>query len=141
VEDVQTVAAVGLPVVHGLPRDQGEAFVDGELGDLAVLDAVRPSPEGLAVAEALEVGGLGLGQQDNVAVGDDLFTVGQGDEGFEVGVGDAEAQIGVDAVEVGGVDRQAPLVGLARGGQDAEAQQCGCAGRGAGGREIRLAHA
>ena len=45
VEHVQAERAVGGPVVHRLERDQGQPPVDGQLGDLRVLDAVRPAPQ------------------------------------------------------------------------------------------------
>jgi hypothetical protein len=46
----------------------GELLVDRELGDGPVLDAVRPAPEDLPVAEFGEVFGLRLGQEDDVGL-------------------------------------------------------------------------
>ena len=70
-----------------------------------------------------EVGGLRLGQQDHVALGEQLLAGAHpADRRGELVVGDAEPlavpvlqedpgpQAGVDAVEVLGVDRQAVLV-------------------------------
>ena len=44
VEDVKAEVAVVGPVIHGLPGDERQTAVDGELGHLAVLDAVRRHP-------------------------------------------------------------------------------------------------
>ena len=55
VKDMQPKSAVGLPVVHCLPCDEGEVFVDSELGDRPVLNAMRPAPQHLAVAKVGEV--------------------------------------------------------------------------------------
>jgi hypothetical protein len=136
VEHVQPESTVGLPVVHGLPRDEREALVDGELRDGPILDAVRPAPEHLPVAEVGEVGGERLRQRDDVGGGDDrLARVDGADERGELRVWDAEAlavsvlehdrrpQILVDPLEMRRVDRQALLVGLAGGGQHPESQE------------------
>jgi len=45
VEHVQPDRAVDRPVIHRLERDHGQAAVDGQLGDLWILHAVRPAPE------------------------------------------------------------------------------------------------
>ena len=37
-------AAILAPVVHGLPGDERQAAVDGGLGDVGLLNAVRPAP-------------------------------------------------------------------------------------------------
>ena len=116
---MQAEAAVAGPVVHRLEGDQRELLVDGQLGDGAVLDAVRPAPEDLAIAQRGEVFGLRLGQQDDVGVGDEFFArTHASDEGsrwlsakpnplavtrFE---DDRLPQLRIDALEVSGVDRQ-----------------------------------
>jgi hypothetical protein len=136
VKDVQAKAAVGLPVVHRLPRDERQALVDGELGDLAVLHAVRPPPQHLSIAQLGEVGGLRLRKQHDIGLRHGLFAAEhRPDEGLELRIGNAEAQpvaaledharaqILVDALEVRRVNRHPPLVRLARGRHDAEAQQ------------------
>ena len=51
VEDVQDEVAALAPVVHRLPGDEGQPAVDGQLGHLAVLHAVRPAPDDLARAQ------------------------------------------------------------------------------------------
>ena len=45
VEHVQPDRAVDRPVVHRLEGDHRQPAVDGQLGDLGILHAVRPSPE------------------------------------------------------------------------------------------------
>ncbi len=135
VEHVQAEAAVAGPVVHGLERDQGELLVDGELSDVTVLYAVRPAPEDLSVTELSQVTRLRLGQQDDVSSQDELLPgADPGHQGFELLVGqpepvavpaledDAVAESRMDAIEVGGVDRQAAFVRLARSRDDPECQ-------------------
>ena len=93
VEDVEPEAAVGLPVVHRLPGDQREALVDRELGDLAILHAVRPAPQHLAVAQVFEVGCLRLRQQHDVrcAMTSSRSAIAA-DQRLELRVGDAEPE-------------------------------------------------
>src|SRR6478735_7630972 len=55
VEHVQAEPAVAGPVVHGLKRDEGQFLVNCQLGDGAVLDAVRPPPEDLPVPHLRQV--------------------------------------------------------------------------------------
>ena len=58
----------------------------------AVLHAVRPAPHDLAGAQRLEVVRQRLGQQDHVALGEQLLARAQAaDERLEVVVGEAEA--------------------------------------------------
>ena len=88
VEDMQAEAAVAGPVVHGLEGDQREFLVDRQLGDGPVLDAVRPAPEDLPVAEFGQVLGLRLGQEDDVGVRQQLLSRRDAPhEGRELGVG------------------------------------------------------
>ena len=77
VEDVETKSPSLAPVVHRLPGDEGHAPVDGELGHLAVLDAVRPAPDDLPGAQRLEVLGQRLGQQEHVALREELLARAQ----------------------------------------------------------------
>jgi hypothetical protein len=122
-------------VVHRLPGDEGQPAVDGQLGHLAVLDAVRPAPDDLARAQRAQILGQRLGQQEHVACGEELFARAQPrDERCQLLVGGPEpiavavleeharAQAGVDALEVRGMDRLPALVGLARRRDDAEGQ-------------------
>lgn len=105
-------------MVHGLPGDQGQPPVDGDLGHLLVLHAVRPSPQDLALAQLGDVVVHRLGQQRDVALGDELLARAQaGDEWSQRVVGDAEpfavalleedplAYVRGDPVEVAGVQR------------------------------------
>ena len=121
------------PVVHRLERDQRQVPVDGRLGHLRVLDAVRPAPQGLAFAQFADVFEHRLGQQDDVAGGEEVRPREHpGDERGQLAVGDSEVfavavlqvdagtQIGVDALEVRGVDGQPVLVLLAGVRDDAE---------------------
>ena len=72
VEDVDHEVPRRRPVVHGLPGDQGQALVDGDLGEVRVLDRVRPSPQHLPVVQRVEVVQRRLGEQDDVGARDDL---------------------------------------------------------------------
>ena len=123
VEDVQAELAVVRPVVHRLEGDQGQTPVDGQLGDLLVLHAVRPAPQDLPVPQFGEVLRQRLGQQDDVAVGDQPRAGQQpGDQWRQPLVGHAEAfavalfekdvpaQVGIDPLDVQRVDRQPPLI-------------------------------
>jgi hypothetical protein len=127
VEDVQGELAVAGPVVHRLERDQSQVSIDGQSGDLLALHAVRPPPQHLPVTQVGEIRRQGLGQQDDVTVGDEPLTGQQsGHLGCQLPVGDTEAltvalfekdapaQVRVDAPEVQRVDRQPPLMRLAR---------------------------
>ena len=135
VEDVQAEAAVAGPVVHRLEGDQRELLVDGQLGDGPVLDAVRPAPEDLPVAELGQVLGLRLGQEDDVGFRQQLRARGDAPhQRRQLGVGNAEAlavafledqllpEFRGDAVQMQGVDREAPLVGFACAGEDSEGE-------------------
>jgi len=133
VEDMQAEAAVAGPVVHGLEGDQREFLVDRQLGDGPVLDAVRPAPQDLPVPELGQVLGLRLGQEDDVGFRQQLLSGRDAPhEGCKIGVGPAEAlavasledqpvpDLRRDAVQVQGVDREAPLVRFACAGEDTE---------------------
>ena len=82
-KDVQAESAVGLPVVHRLESDQRQPAIDGDLREGGILHAVRPSPDDLSHMQFGEILGLDFGQQDDVAVGDELFT--RPDSTHEVG--------------------------------------------------------
>ena len=73
VKDVQPESAVGLPVVHRLEGDQRQAPIDGDLRQRGILHAVRPPPNNLSRIEFGEILGLDLGQQNDVASGDELL--------------------------------------------------------------------
>ena len=135
VEDVEAEAAVAGPVVHRLESDQRQFLVDGQLGDGPVLHAVRPAPEDLPVAELGQVLGLRLRQEDDVGGRQQLLSrCDAPHERRELGVGKAEAlavafledqpvpDFRRDAVQVQGVDGEAPLVGFPRAGEDAEGE-------------------
>ena len=135
VEHVQAEAAVAGPVVHRLEGDQRELLVDRQLGDGPVLDAVRPAPEDLPVAQFGQVLGLRLGQEDDVGLGQYLRAGGDAPhERRQLGVRDAETlavaflqdqllpEFRGDAVQVEGMDREAALVRLPRGGKDSEGE-------------------
>ena len=104
-------------------------------GYCSVLHAVRPAPHHLAAAHRLKVFGQRLGQQQHVAVGEQLVAGSQAaDQRPELLVGEAEAlavavleehplpQTCVDPLHVRGVDRQPAFVLLARGGDHADGQ-------------------
>jgi len=123
VENVQVEFAVAGPVVHRFERDQCQAAVDGQLGDLRALHAVRPAPQDLPLPQLGKVPGQRFGQQDHIAVGDQLLAGKQpGDVRRQPLVGytetlavatfekDAPAQVGIDALEVPRMDRQPPLM-------------------------------
>jgi hypothetical protein len=55
VEDVQGELAVTGPGVHRFEGDQRQTPVDGQLSDLLALDAVRPAPQDLPVAQLGQV--------------------------------------------------------------------------------------
>jgi hypothetical protein len=91
---------------------------------------VRPAPQDLALAELEQVVGAGLGQQDDVAPGDQLGTRQQpADQGTQLVVGDAEGlavalleedvwpDVVAQPVEVTRVQRQPPLVLLGGAGR------------------------
>jgi hypothetical protein len=122
VDDVQAELAVVRPMVHRLEGDQGQAPVDGQLGDLLVLHAVRPAPQDLPVPQLGEVVWHRLGQQNDVAVGDEprtgaarrpvVPTARWARRGFTVALfeKDARARVGIDPLDVLRVDRQPPLI-------------------------------
>ena len=92
VEDVDAEVALLGPVVHRLEGDQRQPALDRELGHARVLHAVRPAPDDLARAQRLEVVGQRLGQDDHVALREQLLARAQAaDERLEVVVGEAEA--------------------------------------------------
>ena len=109
VEDVQVEGAVGVPVVHRLPGDDGRPAVDRRLGQRLVLDAVRPAPEHLALAHLGDIGRQRLRLKQHVALGDELLVAAvAGDQRREVGVAEAEAAavavLEVDALAQGLID-------------------------------------
>ena len=135
VEDVDHELAVLTPVIHRLPGDQRHAAVDGRLRHLAVLHAVRPAPDDLARAQCPKVLGQRLGEQEHVALGEELLARAQPrDQRPQLRVGEPEpiavavleeharAQVGIDALEVRGMDRLPALVGLAGRRDDTEGQ-------------------
>jgi hypothetical protein len=122
-------------MVHGLERDQRERPVDGYLGELRVLHAVRPAPEDLPDPQLGDVAQQRLGLQDDVALLDELLVGPKtGDRSLELIVGHAEAvpvaAFEIDALsqvignpsEVLGMDREPALILLPRSSHDAEAQ-------------------
>ena len=131
VKDVQPEPAVGLPVIHRLEGDQRQPPIDGDLGQGGILHAVRPAPDDLSHMEFGEILGLDLGQQDDVAVGDELFPgadstdefgqcVVRGAEIRAVAVleEDPRPDPAIDPAEMRRVNRQSALVRLARASQD-----------------------
>src|SRR5450631_3269 len=132
-EHVDNECARRGPVIHRLPGNERQPLVDADLRQLRVLDGVRPAPEHLALAKAGDILQGGLGQQDDVAGGDDLLTWANArDLGAELLVGDPVvlavaaledypgSQVGVDPVEVLGMDGPPELVLLARGGKNSK---------------------
>ena len=120
-------------MVHRLERDQRQPPIDGDLGQRGVLHAVRPAPDDLSVIHFCEILGLHLGQQDDVAVGDELLAgADAADEFGQSVVGGAELRavavleedplpdLGIDPAEMRGMDRQSTFIGLARVGENAE---------------------
>ena len=73
VEDMELERPLDAPVVHGLERDQREVAIDGHLGELRVLDAVRPPPQDLAVTQVRQILRERFGQQEDVVVLDQLL--------------------------------------------------------------------
>ena len=135
VKDVQAEGAVGRPVVHRLERDQREPPVDAQLGDLLVLNTMRPAPQHLSRPHVLEVGGLRLGEQDDIAVREELGAGAKpGDALSKLLVGDAEGlsviplqvdtfpQVSSDPPDVQRMDREPALVLLPRPRHDTEAE-------------------
>ena len=135
VQHVEAERPVRGPVVHRLEGDHRQSPVDRLLGDLDVLYAVRPSPENLPRTHLGEVRRQRLGKQDDVRVREQLLVRTEpADQRPELLVRHAEVlavsgleehpvpQLRLDAVEVTGVDRQPPLVGLARPRDDPDAQ-------------------
>ena len=135
VEDVQAERAVAPPVVHRLEGDRGEALVERELGHDLVLHEMRPPPQHLAVAHLTEVVVLRFGQQQHVGRRDQRGAVQDAaDQRAQLVVGHAEAlavarlqqharaQVVGDPVEVARMQRNTPLIRLARGADDAQDQ-------------------
>ena len=56
------------PVVHCLPRDECEFPVDGNLGEVVVLDGVRPTPQDLPGTHAFKITQKWLGQKNHVCL-------------------------------------------------------------------------
>ena len=95
---------------------------------------MRPAPEYLPVAEFGQVLGLRLGQEDDVGPAINCAAWRSGPRAIaSCCVGDAEAltvadfeellsDFLIDAVQMQGVDGEAALVGLPRGGEDAYAE-------------------
>ncbi len=77
VKHMQAERAIMGPVVHRLKRDQRQPPVDGHLRDLLVLHAVRPSPQHLTLPELREILRQRLGEQDDIALRDELGTGAQ----------------------------------------------------------------
>ena len=123
VKDMQTERAVRIPVVHRLKGDQGQPPLDAQLGDLPVLDTVRPAPQDLPVPHLREVLGLRFGQQDDIAFREELVAGAKpGHQRGQLVIGHAEplavavleidtfAQTGVDPPDVQRMDREPLLV-------------------------------
>ena len=72
VEDVQAEGAVVVPVVHRLPRYEGQSVVDRDLGERLVLDGMRPPPQDLTAPQGIDVTQDRLRLQDDVGDGQDL---------------------------------------------------------------------
>ena len=130
-KDVQPESAVGLPVIHRLEGDQRQPPIYGDLCQGGILHAVRPAQDDLSHVEFRQILGLNLGQQDDVAVGDELFAgadstdesgqfVVRGTEVRAVAMlnEDSRQEPGIDSAEMGRVNRQSALVRLARTRQD-----------------------
>ena len=133
VKDVQAEGAVGRPVVHRLERDQRKTAVDAQLGDFLVLNTMRPAPQDLSRSHLFEVGCLRLGEQDDIAVREQLGTGPKPrDATGELLVADAEVlsvtslqidaspQVGSDPLDVQRVDREPALVLFPRPGHNTE---------------------
>jgi hypothetical protein len=134
-EDVNDEIPLRRPVVHRLPGNEGQPFVDAQLSQLVVLDGVWPTPEHLPLSKAGHILQRGLGQQHHIAGRDDLLARTKARNlGGELLIGDAVAvaiapleedprpQVGVDPVEVLGMDWQPELVLLARGAKYSETE-------------------
>jgi hypothetical protein len=133
-KDVQPEGTTGRPVVHCLERDKREPPVDTQLGDLLVLDTMRPAPQHLPFPHPFEVRWLWLGQQDDIAFRDELRTGAKPcDAGRKTLVGytetltvavlkvDAFPQISSDPLDMQRMDREPPFVLLQRPCHDSEA--------------------
>src|SRR5512146_2821478 len=134
-KDVQPEGTSGRPVVHCLERDKREPPVDAQLGDLLVLDTMRPAPQDLPLPHPFEVRWLRLGQQDDIAFRDELRTGAKPcDAGREPLVGYAETltvavlkvdtfpQISSDPLSMQRMDREPPFVLLQRPRYDSQAE-------------------
>ena len=131
VKDVKPEPAIGLPVIHRLEGDQRQPRIDGDLGQRRILYAVRPAPDDLSRMEFSEILSLDLGQQDHVAIGDELFPGADSTDFFGQGVvrgaeiravamlkEDMRPEPWVDPAEMCGVNRQSALIRLARASKD-----------------------
>jgi hypothetical protein len=136
VKDMQAERTVSIPVVHRLKGDQGEPPLDAQLGDLLVLDTMRPAPQDLPDPHLRQVLGLRLGQQDDIAFREELFAGTEpGHTRCELVIGyaellavaalkiDAFPQVSIDPFEVQRMDREPPLVLLPRPRYHSEAEQ------------------
>ena len=134
-EDVQPEGTIGRPVVHCLERDQRQPPVDAQLGDLLVLDTMRPAPQDLPLPHLREVQWLRLGQQDDIAFREELLTGAKPcHAGRELLVGHAETltvaalkvdafpQISIDPLDMQRMDREPPFVLLQRPRHDSQAE-------------------
>ncbi len=103
---------------------------------VAALDAVRPAPEGLTRLHRVDVLELGLQQQDDVGLLEDLGARGdRADVRCELGVLAAErlavpllerdpgSELGFEACQMVGVDREPVLVLLGGASDDPESEQ------------------
>jgi hypothetical protein len=136
VKDVQQEATVTGPVVHRLERDQGQPPVDGQLGDLGILDAMRPAPHDLTFPHLRKITGLKLRQHDDVAVAEQpvpgeqpthvrrQLLVGHAERlAVPVLQVDVVPKVGVDSLEMHRMDRKPSFVLLARMRHDAEGEE------------------
>src|ERR1035441_7699863 len=123
VKDVQAERTIGRPVIHRLEGDQRQPAVDADLGDLLVLDAMRPAPQHLSLPPRQQVLWLRLGKQDDIAFRDELVTRAKaGDKWRQLFVRNAEtvavtaleidtfSQVSLDPLELQRMDRQPALV-------------------------------
>ncbi len=131
VKDVQAEPAVGLPVIHRLEGDQRQPPINGDLREGGILHAVRPAPDDLSHIEFREILGLDFGQQNDVAVGDELVSGADSTDEFGQCVvrgakvravamleEDPRPHPTVDPAEMCRVNRQSALVRLARASQN-----------------------
>ena len=111
--------------MHGFPSNERQAAINRNLGELLVLNAVRPAPQNLAGRELHEVVHDRFRKQDHVALSHQLLPRADASNVLgEALVRDSEAmgvivleehsaaQTGVDTPEMGGMNRQPALVRL-----------------------------